>query len=135
MAVKLLKSIFSLVLALLVTVSSMGVFVDHMVCGMSGEHKLAINQSIESCSDTCDRSEEESVDRPCCDYDSNYFQEDVPVNPTEKTKKQQFSSFKYIPLANLFEVENCAEACCFSIHDDEPIPSVKRHILFEIYLI
>lgn len=114
----------------------MGFFVDHMVCGMSGEHKLAINQSIESCSDTCDRSEEEAIQKPCCDYDSNYFQEDVPANPTEKTKKQQFSSFKYVPLAEVFESSNCTESCCFNLVDDPDIlPSVERYILFQTFLI
>lgn len=132
---KLLKAISSLVLALLITISSMGVFVDHMVCGMSGEHKLAINQTIDSCGDTCDDSERDGISESCCDYDSNYFQEDVPVNPTEKTKKQQFSSFKYVSLASVFVAVNCAEYCCFQLTDDIPIPSVKRHILLETYLI
>lgn len=85
--VKVLKAISSLVLALLVTLSSMGFYVDHMVCGMSGEHKLAINQTIDSCSDSCDRTEEEAISRTCCDYDSNYFQEDLPANPSQQTKK------------------------------------------------
>lgn len=105
-----------------------------MVCGMSGEHKLAINQSIESCSDTCDRSEDESVEKPCCDYDSNYFQEDVPVNPTQKTQKQ-FSAFKFIPVSAFFQLKSDVESSKFLVLDDVPIPSVKRHILFETYLI
>ena len=114
----------------------MGFYVDHMVCGMSGEHKLAINKSIESCSDDCDRSEDEAIDRSCCDYNSNYFQEDLPANPTQETKKQQFSSFKYIPLAEVFESANCAESCCFQLFDEPDIlPSVERHILLETYLI
>ena len=133
---KVLKAISSLVLALLVTLSSMGFYVDHMVCGMSGEHKLAINQTIESCSDSCDRSEEEAISRTCCDYDSNYFQEDLPANPSQQTKKQQFSSFRYVPLAEVFESTNCAESCCFNLVDESDIlSSVERHILLQTFLI
>ena len=133
---KALKSISSLLLATLVLFTSMGFYVDHMVCGMSGEHKLAINTSIESCSDSCDRSEEEAINRSCCDYDSNYFQEDLPANPTQESKNQQFSSFKYVLLAAVFESSNCADKCCFRLIDEPDIlPSVERHILLETYLI
>jgi len=134
--VKALKAISSLLLATLVLFTSMGFYVDHMVCGMSGEHKLAINTSIESCSDSCDRSEEEAINRSCCDYDSNYFQEDLPANPTQESKNQQFSSFKYVPLAAVFESSNCADKCCFHLIDEPDIlTSVERHILLETYLI
>lgn len=114
----------------------MGFYVDHMVCGMSGEHKLAINQTIESCGDNCDDSERGSVSRSCCDYDSNYFQEDLPANPSQETKKQQFSAFKYVLLAEVFESTNCAESCCFSlIAEPDILPSVERHILLQTFLI
>ena len=126
---KAIKAISSLLLATLVLFTSMGFYVDHMVCGMSGEHKVAINASIDSCSDSCDRSEEDSINRSCCDYNSNYFQEDLPVNPTQDTKNQHLSSFKYIPLAEIFEPANCAEKCCFHLVDEPDIlPSVERHI-------
>jgi hypothetical protein len=120
----------------LVLISSMGFYVDHMICGMSGEHKLAINASIDSCSDVCDSGEDEGVSKSCCDYDSNYFQEDLRVNPSQKTSKQQFSSFKYIPLAEVFTELNCAESFCFhQLETPAALPSVKRHILHETYLI
>ena len=133
---KVLKAIFSSLLAMLVLLSSMGFYVDHMVCGMSGEHKVAINASIDCCSDSCDRSEEESIDRSCCDYNSNYFQEDLPANPSQETKKQQFSAFKYVPIAGVFESANCAEKCCLhQIDEPDILPSVERHILLETFLI
>ena len=107
-----------------------------MVCGMSGEHKLAINKSIESCGDSCDDSERNAVTKSCCDYDSNYFQEDLPANPSQETEKQQFSAFKYVPLAEVFEPTNCAESCCFHLVDETDIlPSVQRHILLQTFLI
>ena len=121
-------------LALLITISSMGVFVDHMVCGMSGEHKLAINQTSDSCGDTCDDSERAGISRSCCDYDSYYFQEDVPVNPTQNTQKQ-FSAFKFIPVSAFIQLKFDVESAEFLVLDDVPIPSVRRHILFETYLI
>ena len=133
---KVLKAISSCLLAILVLLSSMGFYVDHMVCGMSGEHKLAINQTIDSCDDSCERSAEDAVKRSCCDYNSNYFQEDLPANPSQKTDKQQFSSFKYIPVSELFKTVNCAESCCFNLVDEPDIlPSVERHILLQTYLI
>ncbi|MFT4543837.1 MAG: hypothetical protein ACI9UR_002344 [Bacteroidia bacterium] len=132
-----LKAILSCLLATLVLLSSMGFYVDHMVCGMSGEHQVAINKSIESCSDSCDRSSnEEAITNSCCNYNSNYFQEDLPANPTESSKRQQFSAFKYVPLAQVFESTNCAESCCFNLIDEPDIlPSVERHILLQTYLI
>ncbi len=131
-----LKAISSILLAMLVLFSSMGFYVDHMVCDLSGEHKLAINTSIDSCSDSCDRSEEDALSRSCCDYESNYFQEDLPANPTENTKKQQFSSFKYIPLAEVFKTTKCA-AKCYPIQLENPgvLTSVERHILLQTFLI
>ena len=131
---KLLKAISSLLLVLLVTISSMGFYVDHMVCNMSGEHKLAINQKIDSCGDTCNDSERGSVNNQCCDYNSNYFQEDVPVNPTQKTQKQ-FSVFKFIPVSAFLQLYSEVEPSEFLVLDDVPIPTVRRHILFETYLI
>jgi hypothetical protein len=134
--VKVLKAISTLLLAMLVLLTSMGFYVDHMVCGMSGEHKVAINASIEPCSDSCDRSEEEALDRSCCDYNSNYFQEDLPVNPSQESKKQQYSSFKHGPVSEIVQPAQCVET--FWVHlIDEPdiLPSVERHILLETYLI
>jgi hypothetical protein len=134
--VKVLKAITSSLLAMLVLISSMGFFVDHMVCGMSGEHKLAINTSIDSCSDTCDRDAENEVKRTCCDYESNYFQEDVPATSSEKKVKQTFSAFKFVPLREVFALTNCTESCCFHlVEQPDVLPSVERHILHETYLI
>ena len=133
---KVLKSISSLMLALLVLLSSMGFFVDHMVCGMSGEHKLAINRSIDSCSDTCDRTEEDAIQKTCCDYDSNYFKEDVPVTSSETSKKKVASSFAYLSFHEVFTHVNCAESSCFHLLEiPDILPSVKRHVLLETYLI
>ena len=121
---------------MLVLFTSMGFYVDHMVCGMSGEHKVAINASIEPCSDSCDRSEEEALDRSCCDYNSNYFQEDLPVNPSQESKKQQYSSFKHGPVSEIVQPAQCVETFCIHLIDEPDIlPSVERHILLETYLI
>ncbi len=131
-----LKAVSSILLAMLVLFSSMGFYVDHMVCGMSGEHKLAINTSIDSCSDSCDRSEKDALTLSCCDYESNYFQEDLPANPTENTKKQQFSSFKYIPLSQVFKSTKCVAN--FGLHLVENpfvLTSAERHILLQTFLI
>lgn len=126
----------SSLLAMLVLISSMGFYVDHMICGMSGEHKLAINTSIDSCSDSCDRDAENAVKRSCCDYDSFYFQEDVPATSSESKTKNFVSAFKYIPVAKVFTELNCAESCCFHLLEaPDVLPSVKRHILLETYLI
>ena len=133
---RVIKAISSILLATLVLLTSMGFYVDHMVCGMSGEHKLAINTSIDSCSDSCDRSEKESIERSCCDYNSNYFQEDLPANPSQQTKKEQFSSFKYISIREVFEAAKDAESDCFDLVDEpDLLPSVERHILLQTFLI
>ena len=133
---QVIKSIASFLLASLVVVSSMGFYVDHMVCGMSGEHKLAINQSIDSCSDSCERSDENAVKRTCCDYDSFYFKDDVPATATETKTKQIASAFAFVPVNDVFTELNCFAICCF-YQTEEPdiLPSVERHILLETFLI
>ena len=123
-------------LSLLVLLSSMGVFVDHMVCGMSGEHKLAINKTVESCSDVCDSGDDYGFSRSCCDYESFYFKEDAPATSTETKTKPLGSAFRFIPVRELFAALNCAESCCFHLVEEPDIlPSVERHILLETYLI
>ena len=132
----MLKAISSFILSLLVLLSSVGFFVDHMVCGMSGEHKLAINKAIEACSDSCERSDEDAVKRTCCDYDSFYFKEDVPATSTESNTKQFASAFRFIPVRQLYFEFNCAESCCFQLlQEPDVLPSVERHILLETFLI
>ncbi len=133
---KALKAVISSILAMLVLISSMGFFVDHMVCGMSGEHKIAINQSVEHCSKDCDRSESESVKKSCCDYDSNYFKDDLKSSSLDSDKKIQFSAFHFIPLATV---------CTLSLENDDAVspptdraalfPSVRRYLLLETFLI
>ncbi len=135
-SMNVLRAAFSSVLAILVLFSSMGFYVDHMVCGMSGEHKLAINGSVGTCSDSCMPSGDNTVSRTCCDRDSDYFQEDLPATPSESHGKQQFSSSGYVPLTGVFSTANCAGQCCFRLIDEPDIlPSVERHVLLETYLI
>ncbi|MCF8464495.1 MAG: hypothetical protein K9G41_06630 [Flavobacteriales bacterium] len=132
----MLKAISSFMLSMLVLLSSMGFYVDHMVCGISGEHKLAINQSIDSCSDSCERSEEDAVKRTCCDYDSFYFKDDVPATSNEAKTKQFVSAFRFVPVKEIFVELNCAESCCFHLVQETSIlPSVERHILLQTFLI
>ena len=132
----MLKTISSLLLSMLVLLSSMGFFVDHMVCGMSGEHKLAINQAIEACSDNCEPSEENAVSRTCCDYNSFYFKEDVPATSTETKTKKLVSAFKFISIHELFADLNWAECSCFQpLQEPDILPSVERHILLQTFLI
>jgi hypothetical protein len=134
--VKLLKAISSSILAMLVLLSSMGFYVDHMVCGMSGEHKVAINQSVDGCSNRCDRSEENAVKRTCCDYDSYYFKDEVPATSNDTKTKQIASAFAFIPLHEVFTELSCAESCCFHLVEEPDIlPSVERHILIQTFLI
>ncbi|MCF8275151.1 MAG: hypothetical protein K9J17_00335 [Flavobacteriales bacterium] len=133
---KVLKAISSFILSLLILLSSMGFYVDHMVCGMSGEHKLAINQTIDSCSDSCERADEDAVKRTCCDYESFYFKEDVPATATETSSKTFASAFRFVPLHQVFADLNCAENFCFRLFEETDIlPSIERHILLETYLI
>ena len=114
----------------------MGIFVDHMVCGMSGEHKLAINKPIESCSDICDSGDDYGFSRSCCDYDSFYFKDDVPATSSETKTKPLASAFRYIPAKELFAESKCAESRCLHLVEEPDIlPSVERHILLETYLI
>ncbi len=121
---------------MLVLLSSMGFYVDHMVCGMSGEHKVAINQAIESCSDSCDRSEENAVKRTCCDYDSYYFKDEVPATSSERTVKPIISAFRFIPLRDLLSVFRTEENKSLTLVEDPVIlPSVERHILIQTFLI
>ena len=133
---KLLKTISSFVLAVLVLLNSMGFYVDHMVCGMSGEHKLAINQSIQGCSDSCDPSGESGVKRTCCDYDSFYFKEDLPATKTENSTERFASAVKFIAFHRVPLTVKCAEHGFFHLLETpDVLPAVERHILLETYLI
>lgn len=126
----------SSLLAVFILMSSMGFYVNHMVCGISGEHKLAINTQVAACSDDCSSDATNEVKRSCCDYDSFYFKDDVPAASSENKVKQTFSAFKYVPLSEVFAQVNCAESCCFHLVEQPDIlPSVERHILLETYLI
>ena len=103
---------------------------------MSGEHKLAINASIESCSDACDATDEDAVSRTCCDYDSYYFQEDAPATATETNTKQTTSAFAFVPLHKVFTELSCAESCrIHRLEKPDILVSVKRHVLLETFLI
>lgn len=114
----------------------MGFYVDHMICGMSGEHKLAINRSIESCSDVCDAGDDDGITKSCCDYDSFYFQEDVPATTSNKKTEKTPSAFTFVPLSQVFAVSGCGESCSFDLADEPDIlPSVERHILLQTFLI
>ena len=133
---QLLKAIASVLLSVLVLISSMGFYVDHMICGMSGEHKLAINASIESCSDVCDSSDDYGITKSCCDYDSFYFQEDVPATTSNKKTEKTTSAFTFIPLAQVFAIPNCTENGSFNFTNEPDIlPSVERHILLQTFII
>ena len=114
----------------------MGFYIAHLVCGLSGEHKLAINASIQSCSDACDATDEDAVSRTCCDYDSFYFQEDAPATATETHTKQTTSAFAFTPHHKVFIELNCAESCCFhQLEKPDILPSVKRHVQLQTFLI
>lgn len=134
--VNLLKHITTAVLSTLILISSMGFYVNHMVCGISGEHRLAINKDVNACSDECSSNTANEVKRSCCDFDSFYFKEDVPATSTESRSINLASAYKYIPLAEVFTELNCAESCCFHLLEAPDIlPSVERHVLLETYLI
>ncbi len=121
---------------MLVLLSSMGFYVDHMVCGMSGEHKVAINQAIDSCSDSCDREEENTVKRTCCDYDSYYFKDEIPATNSERTVKPIVSAFRFVLLSDLFPVFKTEQTQAFLlVPEPDILPSVERHILIQTFLI
>lgn len=133
---QILKSISGLVLALLVTLSSMGFYVDQMICGMTGERTVAINKQVDACSDECENTETESISASCCDFDSFYFQEDIPTTSTESKTKNFASIFKYIPLTEIFTGLNCAESGCFHpLEAPDILPTVERYILLQTFLI
>lgn len=119
----------------LVLLSSMGFFVDHMVCLMSGEHNLAINTQVEHCSDSCDM-EAETVAKTCCDYDSFYFKDDTPASASEQKNEWNRSAFAYLSVSSFLAKLN-PETTIPDLHWDQPqpLPGVKRFILLETYLL
>lgn len=132
-----LKPIFSVVMAVLVMLSGMGFFVDHMVCSISGKHLLAINTQIDSCSDSCERpSEGHSVSKECCQYDSNYFKEDILTQQKDERETVALSAFHFIPvevfIAATFPI---IEAALTRFPDLPPPPSVRTHVLHQVFLI
>ena len=132
-----LKSIFSVVLAVLVTLSGMGFFLDHMVCSISGKHQLAINAQIESCSDSCERpTEGHSVSKECCQYDSNYFKEDILTQQKDERETVTFSAFHFIPVeAFIAAAFPIIKAALPRFPDLPPLPSVRTHVLHQVFLV
>jgi len=134
---RLLKLIVSPLLALLVLLSGMGFFVDHMVCSISGRHLLAINAQVDSCSDSCERpAEGHSVKRECCQYDSNYFKEDILNQHKDERESVMLSAFHFIPVhAFICEAAQTVEAKLSAFPDLPPPPKVRVHVLHQVFLI
>lgn len=131
------KIIMAPVLALLVLLSGMGFFVDHMVCGMSGRHSIAINTQVEQCSATCERpSQGHSVSKDCCNYDSNYFKEDFLTQQKDEREAVTFSAFHFIPV-EVFIAETfvIVEAALPRFPDLPPSSSVRTHVLHQVFLV
>lgn len=130
------KTILSPMLALLVLLSGMGFFVDHMVCSISGKHMLAVNARIGDCSDSCERpSENDAFGNECCDFDSNYFKENVIAQQKDERKTVSLSAFHFVPVST-FVADHVsalkAELPCFP---DLPPPHVRWHVLFQTFLV
>jgi hypothetical protein len=131
------KLIVTPVLALLVLLSGMGFFVDHMVCSISGRHLLAINAQVDSCSDSCERpTDGHSVKRECCQYDSNYFKEDILNQHKDERETVILSAFHFIPVrAFIFEAARTVEPKLSAFPDLPPPPKVRAHILHQVFII
>jgi hypothetical protein len=124
-------------MAVLVTLSGMGFFVDHMVCSISGKHLLAINTQIDSCSDSCERpTEGHSVSKECCQYDSNYFKEDILTQHKDEREAITLSAFHYIPVEVFIAYAYpTIEAKNLRFPDLPPPVSVRTHVLHQVFLI
>lgn len=114
----------------------MGFFVEHMVCGMSGEHKLAINKTIDSCTDVCTRSDADVVGKSCCDYDSFYFKDDVPATTVQKTVKKTISSFSFKRFSESRFAVKCKDADGYlPFQEPDELVGVDTYILYQTFLI
>jgi hypothetical protein len=134
---RLLKLIVSSLLAVLVMLSGMGFFVDHMVCSISGRHLLAINAQVDDCSDSCERPKDvHSVSRECCDYESNYFKEDILNQHKDERETITLSAFHFIPVhAFLVTAAHTLETKLSPFPDLPPPPKVRVHVLHQVFLI
>ncbi len=133
---RLLKLIISPLLALLVLLSGMGFFVDHMVCSISGKHRLAINAQVSECSDSCSRKADiHTLQRECCDFDSNYFKEDVLAQYKEEQQKSIVALSDYIPVRGLLALPVALCKAAFSPFADLPPPHVRWHLLLQVFVI
>ncbi len=134
---RLLKLIVSPLLAVLVMLSGMGFFVDHMVCSISGRHLLAINAQVDDCSDSCERPKDgHSVSRECCDYESNYFKEDILNQHKDERETITLSAFHFIPVhAFICEAAKTVEAKFSTFPDLPPPPKVRTHVLYQVFLV
>jgi len=135
-SLKILKAISNSMLAMLVLLSGMGFYMNHTVCNLSGEQCLSINMPIEDCEDNCNQESGDPFEDSCCNHNNSYFKEDVRATSTKSRTKHIASAFAFIPLHEVFTEVNCAESCCFHLPEaPDSLPSVKRYILLETYLI
>jgi len=133
---RLLKLIVSPLLALLVLLSGMGFFVDHMVCSISGSHKLAINFTLEGCSASCSRtSDTHSVKRECCDYESNYFKEDLRAQHKDEHQIITLSGLYTLPLRAILQMPAAICKATFTRFYDLPPRHVRWHVLLQVFVI
>lgn len=134
---RLVKFIVAPVLALLVLLSGMGFFVDHMVCSISGRHLLAINAQVDDCSDSCERPKEgHSVSKECCHYESNYFKEDIVNQHKDYRETITLSAFHFILVrVFVFEAVQTAEAKLSAFPDLPPPLKVRAHVLHQVFLV
>ena len=133
---RLLKLIVSPLLALLVLLSGMGFFVDHMVCSISGTHRLAINAQIDDCSDSCSRTADtHAVERECCDYESNYFKEDPLTQQKDERQDVVLFPAQVFPLRITVALPVALRKAAFSPFPDLPPPHVRWHVLLQVFVI
>lgn len=133
---RLLKLIVSPLLALLVLLSGMGFFVDHMVCGISGTHRLAINAQVDHCSESCSpTTDTHSIKRQCCDYESNYFKEDLLAQYKNEHQKRAITAWHCAPVCGLLAKPIALCKTAFSPFADLPPPHVRWHALLQVFVI
>ena len=98
----------------------------------------AINAQVDHCSETCTLpAEGMSIQRHCCDYDSNYFKEDFLTQQKNERETITHSAFYFIAVSEflLREFPSGNDAAIARVPDLPPLPSVRRHVLHQVFLI
>ncbi len=132
MLMKFTRKYFSLSMALLMLVMSVGITAHKMVCLVSGAVTLSFFQTTDCCSTSSNNSG--SVQTKCCDFSTDYFKLDIQTLVTNFNFKFDFVTY-YFTLPVLFFSDITTNKLCEAMYSPPLFTGKSIPILFSSFRI